>query len=67
MCYSDDGFFNLKHVAVWSGKNICCVLTEDLLSFIDFHFVVCADEYSVCNVSSAYLTLNHIVGLYVDS
>jgi len=38
-----------------------------LLSFIDFHFVVCADEYSVCNVSSAYLMLNHMVDLYVDS
>jgi len=46
---------------------MCCVLTEDLLSFIDFHFVVCADEFSICNVSSAYLTLNHMVGLYIDS
>jgi len=42
-------------------------LTDDLLSFIDLHFVVCADEYSVCNVSSAYLTLNQMVGLYIDS
>jgi len=42
-------------------------LTKDLLSFIDFGFVVCADEFSVCNVSSAYLTLNRMVGLYIDS
>ena len=48
-------------------KDICRVLTEDFISFIDFYLAVCADEYSTYDISSAYFILNQVVGLYVES
>jgi hypothetical protein len=68
MCYPDDGvFFQSETCSCLEWKNIFCVLTEVLVSFIDFHFAVCGDEYCNCDLSSAYLTLNQVVGLYMES